>query len=314
MNNPSPSSEKTLSRHIILPIICLLLGFFQVSLGGLVRVTESGLGCPSTGSAISEWPLCGGEIIPSFEYHVLIEYSHRLSGSILGIFIIILLITALRSDLYDRFTKQIAFITFVLVVVAGILGGVVVLTELEWWIRLIHLSIAEVILACLVIIIWKIAYLSKSPVNINEYLTKSWTVKLSVLALTIFCVLISGSWVVGIGATAVCSTWPFCGGKTGYPYDIHMLHRYISGFALIYLTYISLSLVNKYSNEFFVKKSTHSALGLIGVQIILGAFMVWGGFTPILKGIHLSIATLVWIATVFVIVNTFGMFRKEPNR
>lgn len=311
MNNPSTSLEKTLSKHIILPIICLILGFFQVTLGGIVRVTESGLGCPSTGTAISEWPLCGGEVIPSFEYHVLIEYSHRLSGSILGIFIIILLITALRSNFYDRFTKQIAALTFILVVAAGILGGVVVLTELEWWIRLIHLSIAEVILACLVIIIWKIAYLSKSPVNIVESLTKSWTVKLSILALVIFGVLLSGSWVVGIGATAVCTTWPFCGGKTGYPYDIHMLHRYLSGFALLYLTYISLSLITKYANGFFIKKSVQSALGLIGVQIILGALMVWGEFTPTLKGIHLSVATLVWIATVFVIISTLGMFQNK---
>lgn len=284
-----------------------------MSLGGLVRVTESGLGCPSTGTAISEWPLCGGEIIPSFGYHVLIEYSHRLSGSILGIFIIVLLITTLRSDFYDRFTKQVAFLTFVLVIVAGILGGIVVLTQLEWWIRLIHLSVAEAILACLVIIIWKVAYLSKSPTNINESITKSWIIKLSFLAVIIFCVLISGSWVVGIGATAVCTTWPFCGWKTGYPYDIHMLHRYLSGFALIYLTYIALSLITKYSNGFFVKKSVHSALGLIGIQIILGALMVWGNFSPTLKGIHLSVATLVWISTVFLIVSTIGMFKKNPK-
>ena len=167
------------------------------------------------------------------------------------------------------------------------------------------------ILACLVIIIWKIAYLSKSPVNIVESLTKSWTVKLSILALVIFGVLLSGSWVVGIGATAVCTTWPFCGGKTGYPYDIHMLHRYLSGFALLYLTYISLSLITKYANGFFIKKSVQSALGLIGVQIILGALMVWGEFTPTLKGIHLSVATLVWIATVFVIISTLGMFQNK---
>jgi len=294
--------------------MCLILGFFQVSLGGIVRVTESGLGCPSTGTAISEWPLCGGEIIPSlFEYHILIEYSHRLSGSILGIFILILLITALRSNLYDKFTKQIVFITFILVVLAGILGGIVVLTQLEWWVRLIHLSVAEAILACLVVIIWKIAYLSKAPLKIDEPLTKSWTIKLSLLTLVIFCVLMSGSWVVGIGATAVCTTWPFCGWKTGYPYDIHMLHRYLSGFALIYLGYVALSLVTKYPSGFLIKKSVHAALGLIGLQIILGAIMVWGEFTPTLKGIHLSVATLVWIATIFVVVSTFGTFKKDSN-
>ena len=140
-----------------------------------------------------------------------------------------------------------------------------------------------------------------------------YTKKLMFLAIIIFCVLISGSWVVGIGATAVCTTWPFCGWKTGYPYDIHMLHRYLSGFALIYLTYIALSLITKYSNGFFVKKSVHSALGLIGVQIMLGALMVWGNFSPTLKGIHLSVATLVWISTVFLVISTIGMFKKTSK-
>ena len=305
-NKVSLSSNKSVTRLIFLPALCLGLAFFQVSLGGFVRVSESGLGCP-------DWPLCYGKIIPPLEYHTMIEYSHRLSGSILGILIIILLITAYKSPIYDRFTKRMALVTFILVLFAGLLGGVVVVTELEWWIRLIHLSIAEVILACLVIIIWKIAYLSIGPIGINEILPTSWLIKLLVLTLIIFSILISGSWVVGIGATAACTTWPFCEWKTGYPYDIHMLHRYIAGISLIYLVYISLSLVTTYSNRFFIKKSVHSTLGLIGVQIILGAVMVWSEFTPTLKGIHLSVATLVWISTMFLVVSTFGMFTKKSQ-
>ena len=82
---------------------------------------------------------------------------------------------------------------------------------------------------------------------------------------------------------------------------------------MIYLGYVALSLVTKYPSGFLIKKSVHSALGLIGLQIILGAIMVWGEFTPTLKGIHLSVATLVWIATIFVVVSTFGTFKKDSN-
>ena len=58
-----------------------LIGFsildcvFQISLGGFVRVTGSGLGCP-------DWPLCYGKIIPPMNYHTLIEWGHRWSSCI----------------------------------------------------------------------------------------------------------------------------------------------------------------------------------------------------------------------------------------
>ena len=48
----------------------------QISLGGIVRITDSGLGCP-------DWPLCHGKLLPPLELHTLIEYSHRLSASVL---------------------------------------------------------------------------------------------------------------------------------------------------------------------------------------------------------------------------------------
>ena len=55
--------------------------FGQVSLGGVVRVTDSGLGCP-------DWPLCHGRLIPTFDSATLIEYSHRLSASLLTVLVV----------------------------------------------------------------------------------------------------------------------------------------------------------------------------------------------------------------------------------
>ena len=66
-----------------------LIGFsiidcvFQISLGGFVRVTGSGLGCP-------DWPLCYGKIIPPMNYHTLIEWGHRTSGALLGLLILLI--------------------------------------------------------------------------------------------------------------------------------------------------------------------------------------------------------------------------------
>ena len=48
--------------------------FGLVVLGGVVRVTGSGLGCP-------DWPLCYGRVVPPWELTALIEYSHRMVAS-----------------------------------------------------------------------------------------------------------------------------------------------------------------------------------------------------------------------------------------
>ena len=122
--------------YISLVIASLVLTFAQISLGGVVRITESGLGCP-------DWPLCHGQIIPPLDLHTLIEYSHRLTGTVVGILIIALLLMTFYYRKKDSLLMKSAFASFLLVILAGLLGGAVVVTELEWWIRLVHLSIAQ---------------------------------------------------------------------------------------------------------------------------------------------------------------------------
>src|SRR5256886_8999782 len=64
--------------------VAFLTAFFaylQIALGGVVRVTGSGLGCP-------DWPLCHGHPYPAADVHSIIEYSHRTVGAITGILLI----------------------------------------------------------------------------------------------------------------------------------------------------------------------------------------------------------------------------------
>src|SRR2546427_1450742 len=64
-----------------------LFAYLQIALGGVVRVTGSGLGCP-------DWPLCNGRPYPAADIHSIIEYSHRTVGAITGVLLIVTVITA----------------------------------------------------------------------------------------------------------------------------------------------------------------------------------------------------------------------------
>src|SRR5258708_28683846 len=66
----------------LLAIVAAVAVYGQIVLGGVVRITGSGLGCP-------DWPACQGKIVPDFaNSHVVIEYLHRLVGSTAGLLMI----------------------------------------------------------------------------------------------------------------------------------------------------------------------------------------------------------------------------------
>jgi len=61
-----------------------------VVLGGVVRVSGSGLGCP-------DWPLCHGRPYPPLELHAIIEYSHRTTASLASLLVVLTAAAALMA-------------------------------------------------------------------------------------------------------------------------------------------------------------------------------------------------------------------------
>src|SRR2546428_6069080 len=118
--------------------------YLQIALGGVVRVTDSGLGCP-------DWPLCHGRPYPAADIHSIIEYSHRTVGTVTGVLLIATVVLAWL--VYRQRRPLIAWLatgSLVAIAAEGGLGGVVVVNVLASWLVLADLGPARIILGFLI--------------------------------------------------------------------------------------------------------------------------------------------------------------------
>ena len=91
-----------LRRFRRLADLTAVVTFLLIVVGGIVRVSESGLGCGPGGSGTKGWPLCGGQVIPLVgNENRMIEFSHRFLATVVVILIGLLCYRAYR-DLSER--------------------------------------------------------------------------------------------------------------------------------------------------------------------------------------------------------------------
>jgi cytochrome c oxidase assembly protein subunit 15 len=148
----------------------LVTVFLVISAGGVVRMTQSGMGCP-------DWPTCFGRWIPptsedqlpanykelyafkyvdlSFNvYHTWIEYINRLLGAILGLLLFIQFIWSIR---FRKSRPKLMRLCFILLLVTGFqgwLGSKVVEANLDVVKVTTHMVVALLIAALAVTVIF----------------------------------------------------------------------------------------------------------------------------------------------------------------
>lgn len=106
--------------------------------GGLVRLTGSGLGCPT-------WPRCTDEsFVPHAElgWHGVIEFGNRLLTYVLIGIAIATVVAVWRWTESTRFARRLCVVMALGIPFQAVVGGITVLTDLNPWIVAIHLLLS----------------------------------------------------------------------------------------------------------------------------------------------------------------------------
>jgi heme A synthase len=276
--------------------------FVLIIVGGVVRVSDSGLGCGPAGSGFHGWPFCNGDVVPGVDLNAIIEYAHRVLAVVVGLMILTLFVQAWRRH---RELLPATAALLVLVIAQGALGGATVEENLEEVYVAAHLGLAMLLLG-LLLYIWRLA---------RGAHTESGGPGLRVLSIAataaVFCTIVAGGYMAGTqnygradyqlgqGAHHACGKqFPTCNGEF-MPFgkaelvDIHLTHR-----AFMYLaSVLVIALVAVALRRGVAVRAAWALVGLLAVQILVGALNVWLDEYELLILLHLMLGTLLWLAS-----------------
>jgi protoheme IX farnesyltransferase len=278
----------------VLSAATAVVTYALVVLGGVVRVSGSGLGCP-------DWPLCHGRLLPPLNVHAIIEYSHRTTASLTSTLVVL---TAAAAWLILRQRRDIvvpATVALVLLVLQVALGAITVRLELPPMIVLAHLATAIALLGA--VCVTAVSAVVPRPGGSGDRLSARWA---RAAAAGTFVLILSGSLVVGSGASGSCGAWPLCGGGLSLSFDglpaIQLLHRGLAGVIGLMVVISLLAVLRRHPDQRSVRTTVALTLTALAFQVAVGAAVVLLHLPAALRGLHLALASAVWAGSVVLAV------------
>jgi heme a synthase len=196
--------------------------------GGLVRLTGSGLGCPT-------WPRCTEDsfvTVPEMGWHGVIEFGNRLLTFVLIIIALLTFIVVRRTTKALRFGLTWPALLLGLGIIAqALLGGLTVLTGLNAWVVGAHFLVSGVLISFAAVLVWRVYSPVHEPISYKAVL----------LAWPIFIV----GWVTVLVGVVVTGAGPHAGDantpRNGF--DLEVWQHYHSYPAYVMTSLVALALV-----------------------------------------------------------------------
>lgn len=293
--------------------------YFVILVGGIVRASGAGMGCP-------DWPTCFGQWVPPTaesqlpaNYHEIYaargyentqfnpvktwtEYSNRLIGVTIGFLIFL---TAWSSRIYlktDKTTFYLALSAFFLVGFQGWLGSAVVASNLKPLMITLHMLLALFIVALLIYAI------SRSQKSLLSQINTHWLNPRYVLILKIAMAMTLLQIAMG---TQVREAVDFIAHEHGYIEReywrdsfpiIFYIHRSFSSLILFTNLWLAWKIYQQADVDCLLRKIAYSLIGLIVIAILAGVSLDRLGFPALAQPVHLLMANLIFGAQFFLFI------------
>ena len=264
--------------------------FVLVVFGAVVRAKGAGLACP-------DWPLCFGEVVPSLDFGVVLEFGHRaLAGAISLVFATLSGIALYRKDTRARVGKFIVASGLILIVQI-VLGGLTVLELLASWTVTSHLRCGNAFPLSLAVIAARLFRTDRVPAAISPMVRAAAVI----FAVLLFLQLMVGGLVSSNFAGLVCVEWPTCVGGQFFPtwegpIGLHLMHR-----TLAYLLLAAGAGLTWMALRGPLAGKSKLLLGLVVVQAGLGIANVLGRLPVEVTAAHSALACALVITTALLV-------------
>ena len=321
-------------------ISLFLLIILMVAVGGLTRLTDSGL-------SITAWELFTGILpplnnnewnfyfseykkIPEYqninygmnldEFKIIFywEYAHRLLARFVGLFTLVPLIIFSLKFTYTKYYSNKYYWIFFLVCLQGFIGwymvssGLIENNDVSHFRLSIHLSLALFILS---LIFWFILNIF----NIKKFHQKLSNLLLLFILKLIILQIILGAFLSGLDGGLIYNSWPDMNGSF-FPNDVEFkdivntqlfnnvsivqfLHRFTAYLLLFFIIIL---------NYLFIKNK-HNIKNIIffDVAILVQIFL---GIVTLLSGVEIKYASLHQLGSIFVLTSYLIILYKNSNQ
>ncbi|MDJ0787191.1 MAG: COX15/CtaA family protein [Myxococcota bacterium] len=275
-----PSSKALTPSWAAAVLVILTTGL--IILGALVRAHGAGLACP-------DWPLCFGQVIPTFDLKVAFEWGHRAAAGSISLIFLGLAIWILRTPEWVARARTPVLVASVLLVTQILLGALTVWELLARWTVTSHLIVGNSFNASVLWLALQLRDEARPP--LRAAIGTGLRVWVGVCVIVLFLQMVLGGLVSSGFAGLVCPDWPTCIEGRYYPtwqgpIGIHLAHR-TNGYLLVGVL-IAAAVFTRHAPRLFWLSLL--AAGLVVLQAIVGIANVLLEIPVEVTGLHSALA------------------------